>query len=152
MGSHAKSDTYTHNYPTYTPSPIYLTPVPWFSVVAPVYSLSQPHHEMASHPSPGDNRQSTEWWSKRTQGQAKMTAWNSFSYICTRVLHSFICRAASTVIPLLPRPPSHHPSSLTLVYLVTDLCLLPQSTPFWPLIQSFHKPKPFQNSMIHFTR
>ena len=36
-----------------------------------------------------------------------MTAWNSFSYICTRALHSFRsfahCRAASTVIPLLPK-------------------------------------------------
>ena len=44
--------------------------------------------------------------SERTQGQPKMAAWNSFSYICTRALHAFRylghCRAASTVIPLLP--------------------------------------------------
>ena len=36
-----------------------------------------------------------------------MAAWNSFSYICTRALHSFRsfahCRAASTVIPPLPK-------------------------------------------------
>ena len=36
-----------------------------------------------------------------------MAAWNSFSHICTMDLHSFLCfthcRAASTVIPLLPK-------------------------------------------------
>ena len=36
-----------------------------------------------------------------------MAAWNSFSYLCTRALHSFRSfahwRAASTVIPLLPK-------------------------------------------------
>ena len=36
-----------------------------------------------------------------------MAAWNSFSYVCTRALHSFLsfahCRAASAVIPLLPK-------------------------------------------------
>ena len=31
-----------------------------------------------------------------------------------------------------PRPPSHHPSSLTSVYLVPALHLLPTSTAFWP--------------------
>ena len=45
--------------------------------------------------------------SERTQCQAKMAAWNSFSYICTRALHAFRsfapCRASSTVIPLLPK-------------------------------------------------
>ena len=45
--------------------------------------------------------------SERTQGQAKMSMWNSFSYICTRALHSFryflYFHAASTVIPLLPK-------------------------------------------------
>ena len=44
---------------------------------------------------------------KEYKGQTKMAAWNSFSYICTRALHSFRsfahCRAASTVIPLLPK-------------------------------------------------
>ena len=36
-----------------------------------------------------------------------MAAWNSFSYICTRAIHSFLsfahCRAASAVILLLPK-------------------------------------------------
>ena len=68
------------------------------------YSL---YHVMASHPSPGDNHQSTGGRSERTQGQAKMAAWNSFCYKCTRALHSFRSfahwRAASTVIPLLPK-------------------------------------------------
>ena len=51
-----------------------------------------------------------------------------------------IFRAASTVIPLLPRDVTvdvtvdviHHPSRITSVSLVPDLRLLPPSTPFWP--------------------
>ena len=62
---------------------------------------------MASLLSPCDNLQSTRGRSERIQFQAKMAAWNSFSYICTSALHSFRsfanCRAASTVIPLLPK-------------------------------------------------
>ena len=77
-----------------------------FSSCEPFYS-SQPHHVTASHPSPGDNHQSTGGPSERTQGQAKMAARNSISYTCTRALHSFLafahCRAASTIIPLLPK-------------------------------------------------
>ena len=61
--------------------------------------------------------------------------WNSFSNICTRNIHSFLSfpyyRAASTVIPLLPRPPSPLPSSLTSAYLISVLHLLLPSTPFW---------------------
>ena len=48
-----------------------------------------------------------EGQSERTQGQANMAAWNSFSYICTRALHAFRslahCRSAFGVIPLLPK-------------------------------------------------
>ena len=40
-----------------------------------------------------------------------------------RALSSFLC---------CPRPPSHHPFSLTSVSLVPALHLLPPSTPFWP--------------------
>ena len=79
-----------------------------FQYLRSFYSLSQPHHVRASLPSLCDNNQSTGGWSERTQCQAKIAAWNSFSYICTRALHSFRsfahCRAASTVIPLLPKP------------------------------------------------
>ena len=89
-----------------------LSPYTWhlsldFQQLCPFYSLSQPHHVTASLPSPCDNHQSTGGRSERTQGQAKMAALNSFSYICTRALHAFRslahCRAASTVIPLLPK-------------------------------------------------
>ena len=61
---------------------------------------------MTSLPSPCDNHQSMGGRSKRTQGQAKMATWNSFSYICTRALHSFRsfvhCPSACTIIPQLP--------------------------------------------------
>ena len=70
------------------------------------YSLSQPHHVTVSHPSPGDNHRSTGMPSERTQGQAKIAAWNSFSYICTMALHSFRSFAhwrAASIIPLLPK-------------------------------------------------
>ena len=100
-----------------------------------IYRLSQ-HHITASQPSPGDNHQSTGGWSERTLGQAKIAAWDLFSYICTRALHSFRsfadCRAAYTVISLCTKPPSQHPSSITSVFLVPTLHLLPPSTPFWP--------------------
>ena len=73
-----------------------------FSCLCPFYRLSQPHHVTASHSSPGHNHQSTRGRSEKTQEEAKMAAWNSFSYICTRALHSFRFFAASTAIPLLP--------------------------------------------------
>ena len=89
------------------------------------FSLSQPHHVTASLPSPGDNHQNTGGLSDRKQGQAKMAAWNSFSYICTRAFHSFLsfahCRAASTRFTLLPKAtftPSIQPTS---VFLAPDL-------------------------------
>ena len=71
-----------------------------------------------------------------TQGQAKTTAWNSFSYFCTRALHSFRSfahwRAASIVIPLLPKATFTPSIQLTSVSLVPSLQLLPPSKPFWP--------------------
>ena len=106
-GSHVKSDN-THTIIKHTP----LNPYTWhlrldLQQLLPFYSLSQPHHVMASNHSPGDNNQSTWGRSERTQGQAKMASWNSFSYICTMALLSFRSfahrRAASTVIPLSPK-------------------------------------------------
>ena len=88
-----------------------LSPYTWrlsldFQSLHPFYSLSQPHHATASLPSPCDNHQSMGGRSERTQGQAKTAAWNSFSSIWPRALHSFRsfahCRGASTVIHLLP--------------------------------------------------
>ena len=108
QGGVVMSSQITHTQSsTYTPKPIYLISGSWFSVVGPFYNLSQPHHVTASYPSPGANHQSTGGLSEITQCQAKMAAWNSFSYICTRALHSFRSfahwRAAFTVIPLLPK-------------------------------------------------
>ena len=78
-----------------------------FQLLRHFYSLSQPHHVTASLPSPCDNHQITGGRSERTQWQAKMAAWNSLSYICTRALHSFQsfahCSSPSAVIPLLPK-------------------------------------------------
>ena len=41
--------------------------------------------------------------SERTHGQAIMATLNAIIYICTRAFHSFHCRAASTIISLLPK-------------------------------------------------
>ena len=107
-----------------------------FQLLRSLYSLCQPHHVTPSHPSLGDDHQSMRGRSERTQGQAKIVAWNSFSYICTRALHSFrsfgIWCAACTVIPRLPKATiTLYPSSLTWVYLVPALNLLPPSTQFF---------------------
>ena len=69
-----------------------------------------------------------EGWSERTQGQAKLIQLHRYQEsqilnALTLCLKSFLC---------CPRPPSHHPSSLTLVSLVPALHFLPLSTPFWP--------------------
>ena len=119
-----------------------LCPYTWqlsldFQKLPPIYSLSQPHHVTASLPSPGDNHQSMGGQSERTQGQAKMAAWNSYNYICTRALHSFglsriDCRAASTVIHLLPKAAFTQSICLTPVSLVPVPHWLRPLTPFWP--------------------
>ena len=66
-----------------------------------------------------------------------MAAWNSFSYICTRALHSFRSFAhwcaASTVIPLLPKAtftPSIQPN-LGLLRSRPQLTFAQPSTPVW---------------------
>ena len=62
-----------------------------------------------------------------------MTAWNSFSYICTRALHSFLsfayCHVPFSVIPLLP--------NVTITLSIQPKLGLPRprplpSTPLWP--------------------
>ena len=88
--SHVKSDN-VHPIIQHT----HLSPYTWhlrlprFSAVEPILQFIPIAHVTASLPSPGDNHQSTGGLFERTQGQAKMAAWNSFSYICTRALHSF---------------------------------------------------------------
>ena len=106
-GSHVKSGkTHTHSHQD-TPLSPYTSQLSLdVQQLRPFYSLSQPHHVTASLSSPCENHQSMGGRSERTQCQAKMVALNSFSYICTRALHAFRssahCRAASTIIPLLP--------------------------------------------------
>ena len=89
---------------------------------------------MVCHPCAGDNHQSMGGWSERTQGQANMAReTHSVTYVPCRALHSF--RYFAQFSPSLfycPRPPSHHPSSITSVSLVPAFHLLPQSIPFWP--------------------
>ena len=81
-----------------------------------------PNCIMKRHPTPlwVMIHQSVGGWSKTTQGQAKMSTWNIIIHICTRAFHSFLsfthCCTDFTIITLRPRPPSHHPSNLTLVY------------------------------------
>ena len=126
-----------------------LSPYTWhlsldFQLLSPFYSLFQPHHVTVSHPSACDNQQSMGGWSERTQCQAKMAAWNSFNYICTRALHSF----RSFGKPWLSffcclRPSSHHPSSLILASLGHQ-----HPSGHTVIIHSFHMPKPSQYSLI----
>ena len=79
--------------------------------------------------------------SERTQGQAKMAGWNSFSYICTRALHSFWFfahwRAASTVINLLPKATFTSSIQPNLGLPRTRPPLTSASTPFWIYTHSF---------------
>ena len=117
-----------------------------FSIRLNFHSLPQPHHGTASHSSPGDDHQSTGGQSEKTQGQAKMAVWNSLSYICSRALHSFLsfahCRAASTVIALLPKatftpsiqpnlglPRTHHPltSAINTLLAIRYSSILPRT-------------------------
>ena len=105
---------------------------------------------MASHHSPGDNRQSTEGGPKEHRAKQKWPhETHSVTYVlgCTRALHSFrpfaycYCCTASTVIPLSPKAtftpsiqpnlglPRTHPP---LTSAVPTLHLLPPSTSFWP--------------------
>ena len=115
-----------------------LSPYTWhlsldFQELRTFYSLSQPHHVTVSLPSPHDNNQSMGERSERTQCQAKIAMWNSFSYIWTRALHSFrsFIQPPPSFLYCL-RPPSHRPSSLTSVSLIPVPHWLWPPTPFWP--------------------
>ena len=115
-----------------------LSPYTWhlpldIKELRPFFSLYQPHHVTASYASTGDNQQSTGGRLERTQGKAKMAAWNSFSYICTTLPDlSLIDGQPPPSFLCCPRTPSYHPSSLTSVSLAPAFHLLPPSTPFWP--------------------
>ena len=72
--------------------------------------------------------------SERTQCQAKMAALNLFRYICTRAFNAFRsfahCRAASTVIPLLPSHRSLH-TVLTMLNLTCCFLLFDNTEQIW---------------------
>ena len=74
--------------------------------------------------------------SDRTQGQEKWPCeTHSVRYAPGLYTLSYLfCIVAQHLLSFLccPRPSSHHPSSLTLVYLIPALHLLLPSTPFWP--------------------
>ena len=105
--------THTHNH-QYTP----LSPYTWHlrldfqKLRRPFYSLSQLHQVTASHPSPGDNHQSTGGWSERTQGHAKMARETHFvTYVPMLSTLSDLSRIVAQPPPSFlccPRPPSHH--------------------------------------------
>ena len=100
-----------------------------FSICALFDSLSQPNHVTAFH-------QSTGGLSERTQGRAKWPRETHFvTYAPGLYTLSYLSRIDAQLPPSFlccPRPPSHHPFSLTSVYLAPVLHLLPPSTPFWP--------------------
>ena len=102
------------------------------SFLRPFYSLPQPPHVTESHPSPSDNQKSKGGCPKEHRASK-----NGHVKLIQFYLHQgsplfSIFRAASTVIPLLPKAyftPSIQPN---LCLPRTDLHLLPPSTPFWP--------------------
>ena len=101
-GSHVKSDnTHTHTVIKIHPlAHILDTGGLIFSSCA-LFTV-YPNGIMKRHPSLLQVITTRVW-----EGQAKMAACNSFNYICTRALRSLRsfehCRAASTVIPQLPK-------------------------------------------------
>ena len=110
------------------------------------YILPQPHHVMASHPSPGDNQLERRLVARKNTGPTKMASWNSIINLCTRALHSFqsifrICHNPSAAQGHL-LPPSYLP--------IPTFHLLLPSTPsnHMVLIHSFHIPKASQYSLI----
>ena len=136
QGGVVMSSQITHTWSsTYTPEHIYLTSAPWFSIVAPFLQCI-PTAVTASHPSPGDNHQSTEGGPKEHSAMQKWTG-KTYSVTYVPLLSNLSDHSRTDAQPppsflFCPRPPSHHPSSLTSVSLVPALHLLPASTPFCP--------------------
>ena len=118
-------NTHTHNHQTY------ITFVSSCALTS-FNSLSQLHHVTASLPSPGDNHRAREGGPK--EHRAKQNGGVKFIQLhihqASPLFH--FLHEASAVIPLLPKASFTPFISLTSVYLVLDLHLLPPSTPFWP--------------------
>ena len=149
-GSHVRSDNITHIQSSNIHSIAHI-----LDTCPLIFSSCALLTVSASRPCPGTNHQSMGGRSERTPGQAKNGLVKLIQlHICTRALRSFLslahCRAASTVIPLLPKAtftPSIHPA-------------LPRSTSHPPsncfrylhssghpvLVHSFHIPKPSEYS------
>ena len=121
--------TYTHLHTHTQSSNIHplahiLDTAPRFSVVAPFLQFT-PAACNGIPPSPGDNHQSIEdgptehrtrqKWPRETHSVTSAPGLSTLSYLSRIVAQpppSFLC---------CPRPPSHHPSSLTSVFLVPGL-------------------------------
>ena len=144
MGSLVKSDN-THNH-QHTP----ISPYTWhlrldLQYFRPCYSLSQPHHVMASHPSPGDNH----WW-RETHSVTKVLGLSTlFNLLCIvgQPPLSFLCcpRAKATFMPSiqpnlsLPHTHHQHPSGHTILIHSSSLLAKPLSIPAL-LHSNPHKP------------
>ena len=91
-------------------------------------------HVMASNPSPGwippEHGRAVRKTRPSKNGCVKLIQLRM--YQCSPLFPIFIVAEAPKSFLCYPRPPSHHPFSLTLVSLVLVLHLLPPSTPFWP--------------------
>ena len=89
---------------------MYLTPVPCFSAVTPFLQFTPTtSHATASHPSLGDNhqsmgggkrRQGQQKWPRETHSISYALGLSTLPYLSRIVAH---CRAASTVILLMPK-------------------------------------------------
>ena len=78
---------------------------------------------MASHPSRGDKHLSIRGWSERTQGDTKMTTWNSFSYIYTRASTN------SQFSPIVTGPPPSLFAAQVHLHTIHPACPRPTSNP-----------------------
>ena len=85
------------------------------------YSLSQPHRVTASHPSPGDNHQST---GGRSERHGHMKVIQLLMYQGSPLFPIFRSLTRTLYFHCSPRAPSHHPSNLTSVSLVAALLWL----------------------------
>ena len=128
---------YSHTIIKHTPLSTYTRHMRLdFHKLRPLYSFPQRHYVTASHPSPGDNPPERGRDVRKNAGPCKncsvklkstyapgLSTRSNLSHIVSQPPPSFLC---------CPSSPSHHTSSLTSVYHVPDLRLLPPSTPFWP--------------------
>ena len=136
-GSYVKSDN-AHTMIQHTPLSPYIRHLHLdFQWLCPFHSLSRQNHVMASYPSPGDKTTRAREGSPKLDGTNQKWLCETQSVTCSLGLSilnylSHIVMQRPTSFLCCPQSPSHHPSCLTLDYLIPNLCLLPPPTPFWP--------------------